>query len=698
MNNSEYHLIYWGLYLSGAAYAILSLRLIFQEWILSSASRIGMVMLAAAITSVVWNGASLMALKSPDFPWWVIEKSSDVLRYVFWCIFTALFFKPYAAEKISIWWRWWPVFLLLFMAAVIVFIVALNYFTGEIGSTLLMVFLPLGGLVLVEQLFRNLPEDSLWSAKPLCLGLAGTFIFDLYLFSEGALFHGVDSDFMSARPFVHGLMVPFLMWATVRHRRGISKIRVSRVVVFHSATLVITGLYLLFISAIGYYIKYFGGEWGGALQIGIIFVALVFAMALVFSGTLRAKLRVFLGKNFFRYQFDYREEWLKFTATLSNQSHPHKAGENVVRGLADMLESPAGGLWLLRPDEDQYRQVARWNMVPTLQTESCHGNLALFMRSTGWVINIDEFHENPDFYHDLKLPEWLKEYPRAWLLVPLWQGDNILGFVLLASPRTMVDVNWEVTDLLKTAGRQAASFLAQMQATEDLLEARKFEAFSRMSAFVVHDLKNIVSQLSLMVKNAKRLKNNPEFQADMLMTVENSLERMRQLMLQLRGGGVSGLNSVGVNLGNIAERLAADALCRGRKVHLDISPHVLTRGQIERMERIIGHLVHNALDATSADGCVWMKIDRYASHARVEVGDNGQGMTQEFVQTCLFKPFQSTKEAGMGIGVYESFQYVRELGGKITVNTEVGKGTVVHLLLPLIETFQDSDLHPEEAA
>ena len=700
MNNFEYSLVYWGLCFSGAAYAILSLRLIFQELILSPASRIGMAMLAAAITSVVWSGASVMALKPSVPAWWLIEKVADVLRYVFWGIFIVLFFKPSAAEKSSVWWRWWPVFLLSFMAAVSVSVGSLTVLAGETGSTFLMVFLSLGGLVLVEQLFRNIPEDSLWSAKPLCLGLAGTFTFDLYLFSQGALFHVMDPDILSARPFVHALMVPLLMWATVRHRYGVAKIRVSRVVVFHSATLVITGLYLLFISSIGYYVKYFGGSWGGTLQVGIIFVALVFAMALVLSESLRAKLRVFLGKNFFRYRFDYREEWLKFTATLSNQVHPNKAGENVVRGLADMLDSPAGALWLLRADDNQYRQVARWNMAPTVHTESRNASLALFMHSTGWVININEFHKNPDFYQDLELPEWLKEYPRAWLLVPLWQGEGVLGFVLLASPRTLIDVNWEVTDLLKTAGRQAASFLAQMQATEELLETRKFEAFSRMSAFVVHDLKNIVSQLSLMVKNAKRLQNNPEFQADMLMTVENSLERMRQLMLQLSGGSLSGAMSVGVNLGNIAERLAADALCRGRKVSLEIAPHVLTRGQVERMERIIGHLVHNALDATHANhfnGRVWMKVDRYASHARVEVGDNGQGMTEDFVQTRLFKPFQSTKEAGMGIGTYESFQYVRELGGKISVSSEVGKGTVVCLLLPLIEAFQDSDLHPEAA-
>lgn len=698
MNNSEYVFIYWGLYLASVAYAVLSLRLMFQELMLAPASRIGMAMLAAATASLVWSGASVMALQpSGAAEWGVVAAAADVLRYGCWGVFIALFFKRHAADKSSSWWRWWPLFLLAATAAVLALAGALNAFTGETGSIFLMVFLSLGGLVLVEQLFRNIPEDSLWSAKPLCLGLAGIFIFDLYLFSESALFNGMDPAVFSARPFVHALMVPFLLWATVRHRQGIARIRVSRVIVFHSATLVMAGSYLIFISSIGYYIKYFGGDWGRSLQVGIIFLALVLAIGLAFSGAFRAKLRVFLVKNFFRYRFDYRDEWLKFTDTLSLQSHPHKAGENVVRGLADMLESPAGALWLLRPDDNQYRQVARWNMASTLQTESGHGNLSFFMHSTGWVINLDEFRKNPDFYHDLKLPEWLNEYPQAWLIVPLWQGEHMLGFVLLASPRTAVEVNWEVTDLLKTAGRQAASFLAQMQATEDLLEARKFEAFSRMSAFVVHDLKNIVSQLSLMVKNAKRLKNNPEFQADMLMTVENSLERMRQLMLQLSGGSLSGAVSVGVNLGNIAERLAADALCRGRKVSLEVAPHVLTRGQLERMERIIGHLVHNALDATPANGQVWVKVARYASHARVEVGDNGHGMTDDFVQTRLFKPFQSTKEAGMGIGSYESFQYVRELGGKISVNSEVGKGTVVCLLLPLIEAFQESDLHPQEA-
>ena len=696
MKSSDYVLIYWGLGLAAGAYALLCLQLIRMRYLRIPVNHIGAAMFAAAAFTVLWSSVSLLVLLHSTV-WWIGAQSADILRYLCWGIFLALFFKPDANVAHRVWYRWLPALVLIGVLGVPALIIAVHGVAGVTGNTFFMMLLALGGLVLVEQLFRNLPDDALWSAKPVCLGLAGTFLFDLYLFSKGILFQGLDPDALSARPFVHALMVPLLLLSTTRHHNWIAKIRVSRKVVFHSATLVLVGLYFLFIAGVGYYVRYFGGGWGGVLQLGLFFVALVLATTLAFSGSLRAKLRVFLGKNFFHYRFDYRDEWLKFTATLSGQTHPHEAGQNVIRGLADMLESPGGALWLLRPDDDQYRQVARWNLASTSQTEDRDASLPVFMRSTGWVVNLEEFRALPGRYQNLRLPEWLTDYPQAWLLVPLWQGSDLLGFVLLASPRTPVEVNWEVNDLLKTAGRQAASFLAQMQATEALLEARKFEAFSRMSAFVVHDLKNIITQLSLMVKNAKRLQNNPEFQADMLMTVENSLERMRQLMLQLRGANAPGA-SVGVDLGKIAEHLATDAIRRGRSIELMVAPHIFTRGQFDSVERIVGHLVHNALDATEAGGRVWMKVDRFASHARVEVGDNGHGMTEEFVKTRLFKPFQTTKEAGMGIGAYESFQYVQELGGKVSVDSKVGQGTVVCLLLPLIELFPDSDLHPKEMA
>jgi putative PEP-CTERM system histidine kinase len=290
------------------------------------------------------------------------------------------------------------------------------------------------------------------------------------------------------------------------------------------------------------------------------------------------------------------------------------------------------------------------------------------------------------------LPVWLADEPRCWLLVPLLVRDALIGFAVLGRPRAVVELNWEVRDLLRTAASQASGYLDQAQVTEALLEARKFDAFNRMSAFVVHDLKNIVTQLSLMMKNAKRLRDNPEFQQDMLDTVENSLEKMRQLMLQLREGDKPHGVTSGVDLEQIAKGLAAAASSKGRVLELVLQGGVSTRGHAERVERVLGHVVQNAFDATPASGRVCLTLDAQGSQARVRVEDSGCGMSEDFIQNRLFKPFQTTKASGMGIGAHESYQYVQELGGKISVQSELNRGTTVTLLLPLFHAQADAPL------
>jgi putative PEP-CTERM system histidine kinase len=701
MNALMSPLLLWGAGLVVLAYAVLVLRLLGQGYFRRPVDLAGTAVFFAALLTLVWGALGLMAFRSPV--WWTAAALADIGRYGAWFAFFVFLFRG-ARDRESVDVGGWlaPLAMALPVLSAITLLFSVVWARGEgQSSTLLfltMMSLTLLGLVLAEQLFRNLPEAALWNAKPISLGLAGMFLYDFYLFSQAVLFNGIDPDALSIRGIVHAALMPLLLLSTTRHRNWIAKIQVSRKVVFHSAALLMAGAYLLFIAGVGYYVRFFGSDWGRALQLALIFLALVGLVAFGLSGSFRARLRVLLGKHFFRYRYDYREEWLRFTQTLSAQMGPKDMGLQVVRGLADMLESPAGALWLCRPDEATYRQAAVWNLPTVAQAEPVDSELMRFMQRTGWVVNLDECQRAPERYDQMALPEWLRGQTQAWLLVPLWLGQELLGFVVLAQPRTRIELNWEVTDLLKTAGRQAASLLALMQSTEALLEARKFQAFSRMSAFVVHDLKNIVTQLSLMVKNAKRLGHNPEFQADMLMTVENSLERMRQLMLQLSEGAAPGGSAVRVDLHRIAQALAATATRRGRTLDLRPSERVAARGHVDRLERVIGHLVNNAFDATEPGQSVWIQIERFGSFVRVEVGDNGSGMSAEFVQNRLFKPFQTTKVAGMGIGAYESFQYVQELGGKVQVDSEEGRGTVVRLLLPLMESFQASDLHTLEEA
>jgi putative PEP-CTERM system histidine kinase len=657
---------------------------------------------AAVFCTALWAGAAAATSTWDTAGWQVGPELLDVLRYGLWFAFLLVLIKPeldrtsHGGRKL----RALATLVVVVAAAVVLYKSGTGAFDDTPGKWALAsaLALPVLGLLLVEQLFRNLGEDSRWNAKPVCLGLACVFAFDVYLFSEALLFGRFDVDAQSARGAVHLLAVPFLFMAARRRSDWVAKLQVSRSAAFYSATLVLAGAYLLFMSAIGYYVRFFGGDWGRALQVSLLFAGVAFLGAVVVSGSLRSWLRVFVGKHFFSYRYDYREEWLRFTAMLSSRSSPQEVGALIVRGLANMVECPAGSVWTRSGPDGAFMQTARWNMPQESSSEAVNSVFSTFLADKGWVIDLEEFRSAPRRYGTLALPVWLLATPNPWLVVPLQAGEDLLGFVLLARPRTAMELDWEVRDVLKTAGRQAAGYLAQMQATEALLEARKFDAFNRMSAFVVHDLKNIVTQLSLMLKNAERLHANREFQQDMLLTVESSLEKMRRLMLQLREGATPPGGSRGVELAPIVKRLQALATGQGRVLDVERLEPLATRGHDERLERVLGHLVQNAFDATPAAGRVWLAVVRYSGQVQVTVGDTGCGMSEEFVQTRLFRPFSTTKQTGMGIGTFESFQYIRELGGSVSVKSAVDVGTVVTVLMPLFEAQRGSDLLPAEAS
>jgi len=661
-------------------------------------------MLAAILLSAIWGILGSLFFQTGKTVFLVLSTVADLLRYGGWYVFLILLLLPEGTEKL----RERPFGAWLIPACGLVIgggIVlhaglALNLLPAELlaRATLFQaVAMVVLALMLVEQLFRNVSDDSLWNIKPLCLGLGGMLVFDLYLYSDALLFSKLDADAFTVRGFVHALVIPLLFVATLRSRDWTAKIRLSQKAAFHTATLLIAGLYLLFMAGVGYYVRYFGGDWGRALQVALLFASVLTLGILIFSRSIRAKLRVQVGKHFFSYRYDYREEWLRFTHTLSTQDSPQAMGQQVIRGLADMVESPGGGLWLREPGQERFTQSARWNIPAHDAVEFSDGPLCHFLVVSGWVINLEEYRCFPGRYVDLVIPPWVAEIPDAWLIVPLMVGSEMTGFVVLTSSRTPIDVNWEVNDLLRTAGCQAAGFLARMQATEALLEARKFDAFNKMSAFVVHDLKNIVTQLSLMLRNAERHRNNPEFQQDMLMTVEHSVERMRQLMMQLREGATPPGTPCGVSLTDVIERIQQGKMDQGRIVEVRIEERLVTRGHEERLERVIGHLVQNALDATDPAGRVWVSLERRGDRAAVEVGDTGHGMSPEFIRERLFRPFQSTKQAGMGIGAYESAQYIKELGGEMKVESQENSGTRVTMILPLFDLRTESDLRQGES-
>ena len=365
------------------------------------------------------------------------------------------------------------------------------------------------------------------------------FGYDLYMYASALLFGRIDADVWVARGLGNALVLPFIAIATARNTGWTIDLHLSRGAVFHSTALLVSGVFLLAIAGAGYIVRYFGGDWGRALQIELLFAAVVVGTLVATSGRFRSRLKVFVSKHFFSYRYDYREEWLRFTRTLSTDSGAVRSGERAIQALADLVESPAGALWLA-DEREGFRPAARLNMPPVDAPLEKNAPLSTFLARTGWIVVLPEFAEHPSRYAQLEVPPWLGSLPNAWLVVPLSTGQQLVGFVVLLDPRTPVEVDWEVRDLLKVAAHAAAAYLQQLNATEALLEARKFDAFNRMSAFVVHDLKNLVAQLSLMLRNAERHRDNPEFQRDMLDTVAHVVSRMNALMLQLRIGHHAG--------------------------------------------------------------------------------------------------------------------------------------------------------------
>ncbi len=409
------------------------------------------------------------------------------------------------------------------------------------------VLLAVVGLFLVENLYRNTRREQRWGIKYLCLGIGSLFAYDFFMYAQGLLFKQLDMSLWSARGAVYALAAPLIGISVARNPHWSLSVFLSPKLVFHTATLLAAGTYLFLMAAAGYYIKAYGGQWGSVIQVVFLFGSLLVLFALLFSGQMRARLRVFLGKHFFRHRYDYREQWLNFTKALSlckQESLPH---ECVVRAIADVVDSPGGMLWLRRKD-GCLEQISHWGVSGGASNViAADDALVLNLEERAWVINLEEYRTDPELYMPLELPEWLHELPRAWLLVPLLDQGELLGFVVISQPRAQVPFNWELRDLLKTAASQAAGYLAQLQAVEALAEARQFEGFHRLSAFILHDIKNLIAQQSLLVGNAAKHKHNPEFIDDAIEIMQHSVNKMQRLM-QLMRTGLSVDRSVNTNL------------------------------------------------------------------------------------------------------------------------------------------------------
>ena len=650
-------------------------------------SRQRLILLIVAALNFVW-AATIACSPLVPFPAWFLALV-EVARIASWLVFTIdlLGLLRQDAKELRLL-KLLGVALPAGIAGYILMQPALKSYAGidwlPSGRALWML-IPVVGLLLLENLFRNSDRDTRWATKHLCIAIGIIFTYDFFYFADAMFFGRPNLTLYGARGFVSAMMVPLIVLGVARSRTWPVAIHLSRHVVFHSFALLGSGLYLLAMGAVGLYLRRIEGDWGPALQI-VFLIGAASILAVIFaSGSLRARAKLFISRNFFSLKYDYRQTWMQFVGALSSTDRELGLQRRLLNVVSDLMDSTAGGLWIRSDAEAAYIPCVSSNLGDALTAEPLGSPLEQWLNQRKTVIELAEATDRRR-YPNLEIPEWLRTLTRAWLVIPLLHRDLLQGFMVLGESRTTRPLDWEDYELLMAIGRQAASYLAEEQSANALAESRQLQLISRRFAFVAHDLKNIVGQLTLMLSNAQRFKDNTKFRDDMIETIAHSVDRMNGLLQQLRSmSDDSTKTSKPIEL----DVMLKEAVATWERERPGFSAELMPIGGLlqaptERLRSVLDHLVQNAFDAAGTDGRVALRARAVGNSAIIEVEDNGPGMDLEFVREKLFRPFFSTRSTGFGIGAYQIREYVRSMGGHLEIRTAPGKGTTMQVSLPLI--------------
>ncbi|HYX45768.1 MAG TPA: XrtA/PEP-CTERM system histidine kinase PrsK, partial [Sphingomicrobium sp.] len=516
------------------------------------------------------------------------------------------------------------------------------------------------------------------------LGLALMWFYDLNLYTIAYLGSATAHRLSEWRGVAIALTAPMFALAT----RGESgwRIRVSRAATFQSLSLLAICAYFALMAIVATALRGSGVDWSAALMIAVLAVMTVGAMVLLPSARARSWMKVKLAKHLFEHRYDYRTEWLRFTETIGRAgSDAPPLAERIVKAFADVVDAP-GGLLFVDDDGGSLAIGANWNWpadAPSGANLTEAAPLWMRLEESGRIIEFEALRQDWASARDkaLPVPHWMIDDESVWVGVPLLHEQRLVGFVILAAPGYRRQLDWEDFDLLRTAGHQAASSLAEAMSQDALANAQRFEEFNRRFAFILHDIKNLVSQLSLVARNAERHADNPDFRADMVATLQSSVGKMNDLLARLAPHSSARVQLVEAQplLPILTSAIAAKR--RDREVQLLGDATQCAIVDAGALEQAVGHLVQNAIDASSGTA-VTVRVSHHGASVSISITDKGVGMDGDFIRNRLFQPFASTKSGGFGIGAFEARSLVSAMGGQLSVDSVLGRGTTFTITLP----------------
>jgi putative PEP-CTERM system histidine kinase len=523
-------------------------------------------------------------------------------------------------------------------------------------------------LVNFEVTLDNASPTALDKIKFELIGLGTILTVLVFYYSQALLYRSLNMNYLPLRSFMY-LVAVALMAYSCWFRRGKVHIQVSRQVAFKSFILFAVGIYLVLLGLMGEGMHYFSTYFPRTVTISLAFLLGIALLILLLSERVKREVKVVLHKNFYQHKYDYRTQWLRFSEQLSTSHSGDELLQRILSAYCDIFAFSGAALLIFEENSGGYCVLAEHGMEMSVGVIAQDNSLISFMVTRGWVISVIE--DNPEITEE---DSQLFRENLVSFVVPLFGRERLEGFIVLGKPVNSKEVYiYEDYDLMKTIARQASLAILHQRLSEQITHAREIEAIGNVATFVAHDLKNLVSNLSLIVENSSRHLHNPDFQQDMLASLGNTVIKMQKLINKLKNLGERDyINKQQVNLLDLAEKTA----------HLVVGKHISVSGTAEiayvdenEIQKVILNLIMNGIEASDQQLPVAIEVG-YFNAPFIRVIDHGCGMSALFLRTKLFKPFRTTKKQGIGIGLYQCHQIVEAHGGRIEVSSTEGNGSI----------------------
>lgn len=538
----------------------------------------------------------------------------------------------------------------------------------------------------LETVYRNSRGSKKWQIKYTVIAMFAAFIFYIFVITRVILFRYMDLFYLPTGSAVILICSALLTYSLIRHRLMNVDIFISRQVFYGSFTIIVISGYLIVVGFIGELVKLFNLNFNLIFYPLFVLISLVALSAYCLSEKNKKIVKNFIDRHFYRNKFDYRFEWIELTKRISSVVNLNDLLTKFMDLIAETMCVSEIMVWLF--DEDDRKFHLSGSRHPTASAMSIDKDNSLIKyledKTEPFCLNgKSSAGKVSDFCRENE--KFLNNYGVS-VISPLIAKDKLIAFITLGEEVTGAAYNYEDYDMLKTICLQAANAIMNIKLSERLVIAGEMDVMNKISSFVLHDLKNSISMLSLIVQNASRNMGNPEFQRDVLETISKSVENMKGLMAKIsRLPREMELNKTKTNLTELLKKNIKNSGLGNAGIELTENYTHLPKVNLDQVQiqNVISNLVINAQESLKDKGKVCISSLLKDGEIVIEVKDNGPGISKEFINNKLFKPFQTTKKKGLGIGLYQCKIIMAAHGGNIEVESEEGKGTRFRIYLPI---------------